>query len=485
MNNYGMMAARRRAQNKTTPKAPTTRSDQKEKKSPVLRLYPLKDSKFKPFTHIKWGANRDVAETVSSRLETDSFQLLQLPTGTGKTVIAVELLGLEQEKLGRKLPFVVVASRAIIDRGGWQRTIMSWNANHPGNQLEPVMLETFDRFANILDDNQTLLQTIKLLGKNGIVVLDEVHNYKNPTSKRSKKIKRLSHLKRVGLTATPFTNDSVMDGCSYLIMNGMYNSKSHFIREHHLEPMIDMYGALQIYDQKTKRISRYKWPSYQRFVDELSHVVYAPNIDMSDITMPTVDAHLIQLPEDERLDEKIVSLRDAFKVGAFDSAIEYMLEIVRAVGESSVRLEKLIELITRPGVVQPLIFYWNTDILAALESRLTREGISYQIISGAHSAADVDFDSDDPILVQYQAGSEGIEMPRSNMTVFYQNQNSASRLDQARGRNVRRGSSHHVDHYSLISDCAFDRIVFERLSDRLETSMQVLSDIVIQLDKDS
>ena len=69
--NYGMMAARRRSQNKTAPKTPTTRPDRKEKKSPVLRLYPLNDSKFEPFTHIKWGANRDVAETVSSRLETD------------------------------------------------------------------------------------------------------------------------------------------------------------------------------------------------------------------------------------------------------------------------------------------------------------------------------------------------------------------------------------------------------------------------------
>lgn len=485
MNNYGFMAARRRAQDKKESSRRESQTAPREKKQPDLRLYPLDNSAFEPFTHIKWGANRDIAEAVLSRLETDRFQLLQLPTGTGKTAIAVELLGLEQARLGKKLPFIVVASRAIMDRGSWQRTIKSWNAAHPDTILEPVMLETFDRFANILDDRRTLVQTLKLMGKDGIVVLDEVHNYKNPMSKRSKKLRRLKQLRRVGLTATPFTNDSVMDGCSYLIMNGMYNSKSKFIQGHNLEHLIGMHGELLIYDPDTHRISQDRWPSYQRFVDELSQVIYSPDIDMSDITMPTVNSRLIQLPNDIVLTANLYSLRDAFRVGAFDSATEYTLEIVKAIGESKVRLNALIELLKQPGAIQPLVFYWNTDVLAAIESRLQSEGISYQIISGAHSAAEVDFDRDDPILVQYQAGSEGIEMPRSNLTIFYQNQNSASRLEQAKGRNVRRGNSHRVSQYSLVSDCRFDQIVFERLSDRLDTSMQVLSDIAVQLDQES
>ena len=128
MNNYGFMAARRRAQDKKESSQRESQTAPREKKQPDLRLYPLNDSTFEPFTHIKWGANRDIAEAVLSRLETDRFQLLQLPTGTGKTVIAVELLGLEQERLGKKLPFIVVASRSIMDRGSWQRTIKSWNA---------------------------------------------------------------------------------------------------------------------------------------------------------------------------------------------------------------------------------------------------------------------------------------------------------------------------------------------------------------------
>ena len=55
----------------------------------------------------------------------------------------------------------------------------------------------------------------------GIVVIDEVHGFKNPVSKRSKQLQKLGELHKIGVTATPLTNNRILDMSSYLIMGSI------------------------------------------------------------------------------------------------------------------------------------------------------------------------------------------------------------------------------------------------------------------------
>lgn len=486
--NYGFnMAAKRAAAKRERAKMGGVSLESTPKRvipEPSLNLWPMESHSGEVFDHeIIWEANGEHSDVLSKRLEDSSLTILRLPTGLGKTILAIESMGKYQADLGESVPFIVVVPRAVLDRKGWQKTIQAWNNDHPENMLKPLMIETTDRFASICANSVTLRATLKGLGSHGKLIIDEIHNYKNPTSKRSKKLQYLKTFNKLGLTATPFTNDAVNDGVSYLVMGGYYNSKNNFYEVSRLSGLIGRRGELLIYDEDTHRVDPYRWAYYPTMQTELSQIIYAPEFDMSDIKMPNVRSKLIQLPHDEVLDAQTLSLFGAYRLGAFDSSVDYMMALIETLVAAPERLKSLVELVSADDAIQPLVFYWHTSALESIKKAFDDNSISYQIISGGHSAADVDLTSNSPIIIQYQSGSEGIEMPRSNMSVFYQNQNSASKLEQAKGRNVRRGSDHEVRQYSILSDNEFDVRTFMRLLERQETSTHMLAEIAVEASK--
>lgn len=425
---------------------------------------------------IRWEANAGIAEGICDRLSKSVFVLVNMPTGTGKTACAVAAIGELQRREGCEIPFAVVAPRSVIDGRGWHKTVNAWNEAHPDNRVRMVLCESHAKFTGVLNNGQLRHDLLTRLGARGVVVLDEAHAYKTPTSKRSKSLAKLGHIRRIGLSATPFTNDAVVDGVSYLIVGRRFNSKTQFFKMSGLDQTLDMYYKPCIYTDG--EVDERKWPYYPKFRRMLSKIVYTPEVDVSDMVMPNLRSFVRTVEFDQELVDNVRSIYEAHKRGAFDSMIDVAMCVVATIGESRTRLAQLRDIITQPGVVQPLIFYWNMDVLDVLVSNLREWGFEPQIVSGSHKFSNVDLDSDEPVLIQYQAGSEGIEFKRSNVTVFYQNQSSFSCLKQSIGRNVRRGCDHDVRHYSLVSQVSFDRRIFERLRECEEISDAVLSDIV-------
>lgn len=461
---------RRRRQEQATAQDETRRRP-RVTSVPKLRLDV--DMNVEPMPGINWDSIDNIARTAASKFTNENFVIIQMPTGTGKTAAAIMTLS----KLEAGTPFIVVAPKSVVQGKGWQRTFAAWNTLHPDKELKPLMIESHDRFANILKNNESLKNTIKLLGRNGIVILDEVHAYKTPTSKRSKTLQRLRSYRKLGLTATPFTNDAIHDGISYLVTAGYYNSKTDFYRKSGLVHRLDAYGRPMVYINN--EVSELVWPYYATMRDELSRIIYKPEINLCTIDMPNVTNKVLQLDYDDDLALKIKSVNKAHRDGAFESATDFAMALVKTIGGSQVRLKTLLEIIRKPDVRQPLVFYWNNSVRETLSAFLTGHGIKPQILAGDTSFADIDLKSDAPILIQYQAGSEGIEFKRSNTTVFYQNQRSASQLQQAKGRNVRRGMTHSVTQYSLISSTPFDVMVYEKLEQNIEISARMLEEIAL------
>ena len=46
-----------------------------------------------------------------------------------------------------------------------------------------------------------------------------------------KQLQKFGNFKKLGLSATPLTNDVIMDSASYLIMGGYYKNKTAFMNE--------------------------------------------------------------------------------------------------------------------------------------------------------------------------------------------------------------------------------------------------------------
>ena len=491
-NSFGMFAAKRRAKLKAEReeaemKKPAKQTNVKTKKvAPNLDWNPMANKKIKmPKYPINW--NDPSTDTHSSNLlnalSSEKFKLLSMPTGTGKTAVTIETIGKMQIKLGKKIPFVVTAPTKVVQGLGWHNTIKSWNENNPNNILEPVLITSIDKFRAACEHLPTCGKIMRALGTDGLIILDEVQKYKNPTGKRAKQLQKFKDYKKIGLSATPLTNDIVMDSASYLIIGDYYKNKTQFMQISGLLEWMGQFNQLMIYNADGS-VNKTKWPYYDKLLSEWANVLYKPDINIKDLDMPEITKHIIQLPFDDQLNADMRSLNNAYKKRMFDSFSDYFMEYVERVHNDIKRKEILKKILSDKNIKQPLIFYQNVIVKEIIINILDELNMPYQSVAGDSSFSDVDLESNHPILVQYQSGSEGIEMKNSNTTIFFQNQTSYDRLKQARGRNVRRGMKNDdgtdvlINQYYIIADDPLDQELFNRVTNREEISEQMLQDIV-------
>lgn len=430
----------------------------KPTKQPKLTWFPLENYKYKHTQdNIVWDDNERASKELAYRLEHNdsNLQILTLGTGCGKTSITVSALGILNK------PCIVIASPNIINSNGWLETICAYNNTH-NKDIDLYMSTTFDKFTRILSDARSKSEFINRFPSGGVIVIDEIHNYKTPTSKRSKRLQSLCSYPIIGLTATPLTNDVVMDECSYLILGGYYTSKNNFLVKNNLTRFIDEYNRLAVYNPTTHMVDERIFPAYYTKIrDEISDIIYRPEVKIDKSEFPTLETHVVQLPYDDSLEADLRSIAEANNNRMFASESDVRFSIESRILTDENRVNKCYELICRKDVVQPLIFFVHLTARDALINMFDDKGVSYQLIDGSTSISDVDTNEDTPILIQYQSGAEGIEFKISNTSIFYENQWRYVMLEQAIGRNMRRGCTHKVNHYMIVSSATYDQKIFD------------------------
>ena len=478
---YGQKAAIRRAReaSKRRADAKKPKERKKSKNPPIIEWHPLLDYSYR---HTQDSINWDepsfnqIAVTLADRLENEpNMQLLVMPTGFGKTSETVRALSVIQERRGHAVPFCVVMPPKALEGEGWHETIAAWNGTHPAQELDPYVITSFERFSNILKDARSRAKFKRGFPEDGIIVIDEVQGYKNPTSKRSKTMQLIPKYKRLGLSATPLTNDMMMDIGSYLILAGYYPSKRQFLIQNDLEVFEDeRKSGLDVYD-KTGHIIRERVFEYNKLMGQMATVLYKPSIVVRD--MPHVDLSVIQLPESEQLHADMRSIGDAYKQRMFESQADMRYVLEERIALDPERLDALLDIVCGENVKQPLIFFSHRFTSERLGILLKERGIDYQILDGRNHMQGLDQESLAPILIQYKAGAAAIEFKNSNCSVFYENQPSYIDLVQGRGRNVRRGMTQRVSQYMLVSSNAYDSEVFSRVHAKEEVNPQTLDEI--------
>lgn len=482
---YGLWVASQRKKKKEENKKSKVKKkiSKKPRKTPEIAYNPLEGVKLdKKFINWKNDSTVKVGVNLAKELEDKSFKLLQMVTGSGKTAACVYALG-EIQKKNPKASFIILASKAIVQGLGWQKTILEYNEAFPNNKIIPYTIDTYDRFANITQNAnsfKTLMSDNK--GKNLYIVMDEVHSYKNPTSKRHKQMQKLPFAKKIGLSATPLTNDILMDSSAYLIFAGYFRNKTDFVNSTGLKDKIGMFGKFLIYD-KGGKIDPHKWEYYDIFKKQMANVIYKPNVKISNLDLPDVYENYIWIDANDSLDSDLKSLVRAYNKRAFDSVTDYLFEVYKRVYTDESRLDEMLKIIDNKDVMQPLIFYQNVDVGLALRQKLEEKGFKVGEVSGQSDITSIDFNKDYPILVQYQSGASGIEFKKSNTSIFYQNQPSYTNLVQARGRNKRRGMLHDVNHYYLVAENYFDQNLYERVSNMEELNNEMIVEILEEYER--
>lgn len=413
------------------------------------------------------------------------FQMLVLGTGQGKTAISVATAGLFAVKMKQDINVFVIAPRSKLDEDSWAWTIEEYNkiAKYKLNLIEEATPQGLMRAKKndrlhkkdikaMPPSKQKKLKFIKQWHQQvretpTIFLIDEAHNFKNPTSKQTKALQTLIHSSvAIGMSATPMPNGLLQDGVSYLVLNQMYNSKNQFYNEHIPPGMYDKFYRPDVFTTDGE-IDPNRFYHLDQFHHEVEQTIFAPQIEV-DFDLPDTRISNIHYDLTAETIQQLKQCHKDYRERRYDSYMEYLSDLRKLIGSDLNHARTLAKLLmTKPK--QPLIFYHTNAEFDRIAFTLDKMGWDYKKINGhsdSNTMADVDKSNiNQAIVIQYKSGGSGIEFPQSNMTIFYGLQYSWGDTEQALGRNVRRGMSKDiiVDHVFIVATNPHDAKVFEAL----------------------
>lgn len=417
------------------------------------------------------------------------YQNLVLGTGQGKTAIGVATAGLFAVRFKQDINVFVIAPRSKIDEASWNWTIDEYNkiAKYKLNLIEattPDMLTVAKKNDKLLKreikamppSKQKKLKFLKQWYKQSVkkptvFLIDESHNFKNPTSKRSKALQQL--IKGgigVGLTATPMTNGMLQDGVAYLIYNGYYNSQQDF-RNQHIPPMnYNKFHQPDVFLENGD-IDPNRFYELERFEFEVSETNFAPQVPI-DFDMPQSDEYSLSYDLSNETIIKMKQFHKDYRKRRYDSYMKYLSDLRNAIGSDMNHRRMLARILLSKKPQQPLIFYYTDAEYESIVFTLEKLGMRYSKLNG-HSDSDTmatidQNDTEQAIVIQYKSGGTGNEFKNSHMSIFYGLQYSWGETEQAMGRNMRRGMPKDliVEQIFLVATNPHDAKVFNALQNK-------------------
>lgn len=366
--------------------------------------------------------------------------LYALDTGTGKTITSIH----HYMKYANGEPLLIVAPPQKIKEGGWERDLQ-FVANHYQVEFEfeqlsyGILAKEWSKYAG------------------HFLIFDEAHYIKNPTSQRGKAAMNLTRTSThfVLLTATPMSN-GWEDAYNYMIMFKKFKNKTQMNREH-ANFGTKFFG--------TKRIP---------VIESWHH---------EDVLQKYFNSYAVSISKDDALDLPPLVFRDvSFKQSADyriilkdrvldDKAYDTPSKVAHGLREHANKKDKLDYLIMLLESVSNniVVFYQYTSEATAIKEALKKvkpKKTVFEVSGKASKLPPKEYWSSlkhSITLVQYQAGSAGIELQYANNVVFYTPTYSFQDYSQALGRAYRNGQEKKVTVYRFITKSTIEEDVYEAL----------------------
>ena len=361
--------------------------------------------------------------------------LLITGTGGGKTFMSIHALG----KLADSINVLVFSIRSVIDNKQWEESFDAYNqaTNH---HLEYAIFNYEKLDSKSYRNN--ILNSIRFSSKPVAIILDEAHKIANPTAKRSKFIFQLNLDPKVKtmmcLTATSI-NNSLLDACSYLILDYQYKNKTDFYNQH--VKSYDKFYQPIVKDRKGNRtLAVYNNPG--KILTLLKNITV--NVDTESVIPPLKSYDLVfEMPK--HIKREYNQIQRDYKKGLIENSQQRIsMQHDFLATHATQRLNALAQLIDSPDRVQTpiLIFYQYVSEYQKLYNYLkVHYGKKYHIKAINGSSKKIDIRKAPPkntlFLIQYQAGATGLNAQWSSISVFFTPPMSNINYEQAKGRNRR------------------------------------------------
>lgn len=379
--------------------------------------------------------------------------LIAADTGTGKTIMSI--YHYLKHTQGEPLLIVVPPQKKL--EGGWDRDIKMVCEHHDieikYEQLSyGVLAKQWNKY------------------KGWFVVYDECHYIKNPTSQRGKAGMKLSKASThfLLLSATPNANGWI-DTINYFIMFGFYKNKTQFLKKHAIYE--DMYVGRPrpvkvVADFTDKDELKRK---YNTFAIELSkdEALDLPPLVFEDVYFkPSKEYKIIEKDRVLEVDNELI---------LYDS-ISKLQHGLRYYANQKDKL-KYIEMLAESTKENIVVFYNYTDEKEELIKIMQKLKKKIYEVSGQRSHIpdknDWDTVSNSVTIVQYRAGSAGIELQYANVVVFYSPTYSYQDYEQALGRCYRNGQDKKVTAYRFMTGDSIEMAIYGALNKKKDFNEQL------------
>lgn len=385
--------------------------------------------------------------------------LLAADTGTGKTMMALH----HYIRHSNGEPLLVVAPPQKINEGGWDREI-EFVSDHYGIEIE---------YENL--SYGVLARRWKQF-EGWFVVYDECHYIKNPTSQRGKAGIKLSQASTnfLLLSATPSSN-GWEDTIAYMIMFGHYKNKTQFLKAH------------AIYEDKFFGNRRFKAVVDFTEKDKLNELYQSFSIRLGKeecLDLPGITHEKVTFKKSTEYNkvhkDRVLEVDGDLVLYDTNQKLQHGLRFYANQKDKLKYTEMLAE-----GTDENIIIFYNfTQEKEDLRKSMKKLKKKVYEVSGQRSELPDKDDWDElknsVTIVQYQAGSAGIELQYANMVIVYTPTYSYQNHIQALGRAYRNGQTKKVTVYEYMTKDSIEEAVYAAL-DRKEDFTEELFKKVVRI----
>lgn len=384
--------------------------------------------------------------------QADPNYFYAMDVGTGKTITSIH----HYMKYSQGEPLLIIAPPQKIKEGGWEKDLQFisdyYGVSFEYRQLSyGVLAKYWKRFEGYF------------------VIFDEAHYVKNPTSQRGKAAMKLTKISThfVLLTATPMAN-GWEDAYNYMIMFGKYKNKTDMNRQHAIYEN-RYFGSRTIKviaDWRNKEVLNEHYKSYSVSIKK-DDALDLPPLIFKDVAFKASPIYW-QLVRDRVLD---------------DEAYDTPSKLAHGLRKHANQKEKLDYLkMMLEGLSNNLVvFYQYTDEATAIKEMIAQHNKSLgkknkhlekQIFEVSGKASKLPSKekwgdlNHSVTLIQYQAGSAGIELQYANIVVFYTPTYSYQDYTQALGRTHRNGQDKKVTVYRFVTKKTIEENVYAALEEK-------------------
>lgn len=448
-----------------------------------------------------------LSDVVDEKWTKNKFVLLTPSAGVGKTFVTIDAVG----KLpgGKNAHFLIFGPKAKKLDHSWDASILGYNVVKDTTMTFSV--NTHDYIRTHPDDIIAEAAEYHNNGHAVVLVLDEVHLVKNPTSKVGKALKKITDNQvvdlAIGLSATPYSN-SYLDTVGYLVLNHYYENKTDFVK--HQIMYFDDYHQPMV-KNKAGEVDRNLFLDPD-FIDKaLSEFTADMPLKKSPLPPASFEERTFDLNNDPAI--KFVhpafaefgpvrprtqrgnynAIKNKFyKEGYYESAIEstsVQRSMITNIAQRANILIDILSEIRKSNDPHPvLIFYQNNieldTIKSALEKTTRLSPTTVNIVNGKQKDLEDVTDPNTVVAIQYKAGGAAIEFPHAYSSIYFMPTYSYENYKQTLGRNRRNGMTHPVKYYKIIANNTLDDYIWHTILDNKKSFSNKTMEQVMMLQSD-